>query len=51
MVEIVEVVHKVVVTLLVRETDMVGVKVEEVQTDTVTVEHVLGVFVAVIEPV
>ena len=45
----VEVVHKVVVTLLVRETDMVGVTVEEVQPETVTVEHVLRVFVAEIE--
>ena len=46
-VEILAVLHTVIVTLPVRETDMVGLKVTEVQPETVPVEQVLGVFVTV----
>ena len=42
-----EEVHTDVVTLPVRETDMVGLKVTEVQPETVPVEQALGEFVTV----
>ena len=46
-----EVVHTVSVTLPVWETDMVGLRVAEVHSDTVPVEQALGVFVTVMVPV
>jgi len=50
-VEILAVVHTVFVTLPDLETDMVGLRVAEVQPETVLVELMLGVFVTVMVPV
>ena len=50
-VEILTVLQTVVVTLPVRETESVGLRVPEVHPDTVAVEKTLGEFVTVKEPV
>ena len=50
-VEILAVLHTVIVTLPVRDTDIVGLKELVVHPDTVTVEQALGVFVTVTVPV
>ena len=49
--EMLEVMDTVIVTLPVRETDMVGLRVAEVHPETVLVELMQGVFVTVMVPV
>jgi hypothetical protein len=50
-IEILAVLHLVIVTLPVWETDIVGLRVPEMHPDTVPVEQALGVFVTVMVPV